>query len=392
MRDFGLGRKFVNVFTRSKGAANKFAAKRHDAQRFISTISEDTWQTLSKSVFQQKGEGASRLLDDLQFIRKYCADNGVVIPKEVSQALNQVESKASVFAERMNKSVSKGIEPLKSCEYGTKFTEQNKEAIDVIKGFLNNESSAAFRKRLTAIKNNADDAVQNALQQQEDMFFDLRSKLSWIDSSSLFKTKIGDVADDVLQSGQKFYHGTTKARSIKKEGFSLLPKKKQANMSARELGEGIYLTPDKKVAAKFAGECGNIMHLDVNLNRVAAVNDAQIQNVQRAIVSEFGNVLDAHQLELLLKELFKRNGYNAAYTRQALGNHGILTGHMGKVNDILCGGKQSQLVVFDPKDISIASKTISERLQNQLLQLETAVKVSFRFLKARSEMGLFGIC
>ena len=58
--------------------------------------------------------------------------------------------------------------------------------------------------------------------------------------------------------------------------------------------------------------------------------------------------------ELIVKNLFQRNGYNAAYTKEALGE-GIFA--QNKLVDALVGGKQSQLVVFDPKDIQILDKT-----------------------------------
>ena len=77
-------------------------------------------------------------------------------------------------------------------------------------------------------------------------------------------------------------------------------------------------------------------------------------------------------MELLIKELFQRNGYNAAYTREALGS-GIFS--QKELVDKLAGGKQSQLVVFDPKDITILGKTLKERLSNQKMQFENLINM-----------------
>lgn len=370
-------KNFVNMFS-SKGANKALAAQRQQAEKFVSTISEDTWQSMSKMTFAQKGECPSQFLECLQMLRKYITENGVTLSSEVSQALELLERKAGVFAERLNNSVSKGIEPLNYGFYGLKFQKNNKKAFNVLNDFLKKECFSFATKP----HNSTNDKIVEQLMTIDRSF-------SNAIGNALFNSKIVQLSDNILQPGQIFYHGTKRAKAIKKHGFSLLPKKLQAIMGARELGEAVYLTPDKNVAARFAGLRGNIMHLKVNLDKVAVVNDMQLHELQKCIIRQLGENLDSHTLELVIKGLFKRNGYNAVYTSQALGNFGIFAGEHGVANDILCGGKQTQLAVFNPDDITILTKTFKERLKNQIKQTDTFIKMPIRYVKMLRECSPF---
>ncbi len=71
-----------------------------------------------------------------------------------------------------------------------------------------------------------------------------------------------------------------------------------------------------------------------------------------------------------MKELFKRNGFNAAYTREAIGQNILMLQNAKMVDDII-GAKQAQLCVFDAADIRILEKTFKDRCSNQALQTKS---------------------
>ena len=86
--------------------------------------------------------------------------------------------------------------------------------------------------------------------------------------------------------------------------------------------------------------------------------------------------------ELLIKNLFTRNGYNAVYASRALTPNTdsilqpLITGNQSLVNAVT-GGKQSQLAVFDPKDITILRKTMKEKIKDTATQVSTFIKSPF---------------
>ena len=128
------------------------------------------------------------------------------------------------------------------------------------------------------------------------------------------------------------------------------------------------------------------MHLDVNLKKVAAVNNDQLMMMNRVIklyLKESGiEITQPAVMEQIIKELFTRNGFNAVYTRNALSTgEGLFGFRQGKIIDAISGGKQSQLVVFNPEDISILNKSFTQRLQNQKDQVVQALMYPFRYVK-----------
>ena len=71
-----------------------------------------------------------------------------------------------------------------------------------------------------------------------------------------------------------------------------------------------------------------------------------------------------------MKELFKRNGFNAAYTREAIGQNILMLQNSKMVDDII-GAKQAQLCVFDAANIRILEKTFKDCCSNQALQTKS---------------------
>lgn len=358
-------------------SAQTLALKRQEAKKYVETISDETWNKLSNAIFEQKGDSKSILLDKLHKYKKFCDDNGIEMPDDVLQAYKQIEYKATIFSDRMAKAKAKGKTPENYWGYGEKFKKNNQEAFEKLEGFVQKQQAEAMQKYHDAVYSSTPDiqAIEKTKQIFEkihDNFLDI----NYIPNRDLYNSKIGTVADGIIENGQTFYHGTTNQRSIIKKGFQLIPKKSQALVGSRELGEGVYLTPDKSVASKYAGIFGGILPVKVDTQKIAAVNNAQLSSIMENITEKLG-FQDPAATELIIKKLFQRNGYNAAYSREALGT-GLFA--QNKLVDILSGGRQSQLAVFDPNDIRILDKTLTERIYNEALQIGTVLKTPARII------------
>ena len=363
---------------RTEYSSNTLALKRQEAQNYVETISDETWDKMSKVIFEQKGESKSILLDKLHNYKKFCDENGIKMPDDVLQAYNQLEHKATIFSDRMAAAKAKGKTPENYWDFGEKFKKNNQEAFDKLEKFAQEQQDTAMQKYHDVVFNSAHEPkAADEAKQMFEKIYDNKLNIHYISYEELYNPKIGTVADGIIENGQTFYHGTKHQRAIKKNGFNLLPKKSQAAIASRELGQGVYTTPDKKVASKFAGVNGGILPLKVDTRKVAVVNNTQLDTISREILTNLGEwqIKNPAVMELVLKNLFQRNGYNAAYTREALGS-GLLS--TNKLVDALVGGKQSQLVVFDPKDIQILDKTLKERIGNEILQIVTALKTPGR--------------
>lgn len=367
-------KKACNVIksTGQKGYAETLKLQQSRAKNYVKTIPEKAWDEMSNALFQTASDKTLPLIENLKKLKQSCLKNDTNMPKEVEQAFHELERKAIVFNERLGVAKSKGKTPQNVEDFGEKFKENNKKQIDIIEDYLdklevkmcgydlpykefeaNKESFKESRKTISKIRFFANEV------------FDILPK-------DIYNHKIIPLADGILEQGQTFYHGTGNASRIKKAGFSLLPSKYQAGIAPRELGEGVYMTPDKEVAAYYAGINGSIVQANVELKNVAVVNNYQQSKIPEVIRKVLGvNLSSTFSIEAIVKELFKRNGYDAIYSREALG-----TGFSAdtKLIDKLSGGKQSQLVVLDAENIKIIDKTFKQRVENQLLQTKRFAK------------------
>ena len=358
--------------------------KRIEAKNYVSSISEDTWKKMSKQIFVQPGESGSELLDYLKAVKEYCIKHEVKMGDEVQTALNRLEHKAAVFAERMNAVLAEGKIPQKFWTYGKKFRKNNLSDFTKLETFLKQEYSALDNK----IRNSLDHEDWKKAMDVQNELLGLRGTLRILDHLSLYNDKIGEVSDKIIHKGQIVFHGTKKQNTIAKNGFHLIPKAGQAAIAPRELGQGVYLTPDKRVASTFAGLRGGILKLKADTKKVAVVNDIQRANLSLVLSRTLGSYnLTPARHELLVSELFKRNGYNAVYAREALGKNCILGSFNQELVDKLAGGKQSQLVVFNPEDITVLNKSFKEKISNQALQIKTKLSIPLKIIQAiREEM------
>lgn len=359
--------------------------ERQNARKFVDSIPDETWDKISQSVFRQPGEAKSKILATLDDFKKYCTDQNIKLAPEVEEAYQTIEHKATLMADRLNVAVAKGKSLKNSYDYGKRFFSNNEKSVKILEKQLD-DMERQLKKKLE----NFDDPDWSKN-------FSMRCEISSIKNDfqtnfmygqNFHNPKIVELAKGILHDGQVFYHGTKHQSSIVKNGFHLMPKKHQAKVGSRELGEGVYLTPDKKVAAHYAGLRGGILHLDVKLNKVAAVGQDNIDNIMCAFVNninDFQNKINPLKIELLIKELFKRNGFNAAYTKEAIGNV-ILQDP--KLVDAIIGRKQSQLCVFDTSDIKILEKTFKDKAKNQALQIQNILELPLRMYNVFKEYGV----
>lgn len=385
-------RNTKNAFRSIKSAKTvvskeNLAKNRLNAQKQMAFIPESSWLEMSENIFSRQCEPASKFLANLKAVREYCAQTGLAIPDDVVESLTILERKGTTFATRMNRSISKGIEPQNVFEYSSKFKEKNKKHFDIITDFTEHLQEYAM-KAMRDVPYNQPELHRRSMENFERIGKTNRELRYFnIEDTALFNPKIGPVNEGILIPGQTFYHGTGRgnAKGIKKHGFSLLPKAHQAMDMSRELGEGVYLTTSKRVASNYAGLSGNILHTHINTQNMAVVNNFQLENVYYTIQNTVGKntSLSPELTELIIKELFQRNGYQSVYTRQALGKN-------RKVIDALSGGKQSQVVVFNPNDITLLEKSCSQRLYNQMQQIATFFKAPINYLKGYKEALLNG--
>lgn len=354
------------------------ALKRRQAEAYVASISDTTWDKLSKSIFVQPNESKSRLLDKLHEIKGTYDELGLALPENVAGAFKTLEHKATVFADRMGVAVSKGKEQKNYWTYGEKFVKTHKEAFSTIDNYVTEARNNMMKKLDTAIKQRDMEAINKA--QEDYTKISQVRPIRYVDSSDLYSDKIREVAADELKNGQMLYHGTKHAKEILAGGFSLVPKNGQAATASRELGQGVYLTPSKRAASWHAGMSGQILHLKINEGKIAAVNNNQLSNITTTATMELGeSAREPATRELLIKTLFQRNGYKAAYSREALG--GGLLYDPRKIVDALAGGKQSQVCVFDPNDIKILGKSFAERVKNQTMQIGSVLKSPYNMIK-----------
>lgn len=326
-------------------AFGKALFSRKPAVNTLSGITETQWSKLSQSVFRQANEPKSAFLTHLDKFKT----SGLDIPKDVQHALNTLERKATIFADRMDGAVSRGSQPALK-DYYNDFKKINSEQFNIIENYLKNLMNQSFGSK------NWSEIVElhrGILCRPETIagHHDL-----------MYCGKIAQTDKNIFGSNPIFYHGTKHQNSIARNGFRTKAGFFQRTFGSRELGDAVYLTPDKDVAAFYAGLRGGILKTSVNELSSASVNNRQLSNMVFAIRQELGSEVN---IEQVMKELFKKNGYNAAYSRE-----GLSYGFFSEQIDPLIGKAQSQLAVYTPEDISILNKTLAERIGNTKLQFK----------------------
>ena len=350
----------------------KIPEMRKKAQKLVDTIDDKTWEKMSRAIFRNSAHTNTPFVKKLKFLRAFCKKNNIELSDDVAKSIQILSKRGKLFAQKMNEALSKGLNPHNQEKYTQKFVKINQKEFDTIKKII------------------------ETLPPEVQVRFKALYNFETMSSKMLYDERIYQVSNNVIKRNQTFYHGTKSQEKIIKNGFSSTSGQLGAN---REIGEAVYLTPKKRVASYFARIKGSILKLRVNTKKVAAINDAQLTKIIKEIKENIGidlkNITNPFEIELLIKNLFTRNGYNAVYSSRALTpNIGtelqpLMTTNQALINT-LTGGKQSQLAVFNPKDITILRKTMNEKIKDTATQVSTFIKSPFirfkYFIKTLKEL------
>lgn len=317
---------------------------RKPAVNTLAGITEAQWSKLSQSVFRQANEPKSAFLVQLDKLK----NSGLDMPKDVQQALNTLERKATIFADRMDGAVARGTQPARK-NYYEEFQRINSEQFELVENYIRELANSSCD-------------IKNQSKIRSLLYHDSIFRPSTITGHHdiMYCGKIAQTDKNIFGSNPIFYHGTKHQISIAKNGFRTKARLFQRMFGSRELGDAVYLTPDKEVAAFYAGLRGGIIKTSVSKLNPASVNQRQFSDMVYNIAEKIGLT---DNVEQIMKELFKRNGYNAAYSRE-----GLSFGLFSEQIDPIIGKAQSQLAVYTPEDIKILPKTLAERIENTKLQ------------------------
>ena len=314
-------------------------------KNFMAQVNESSLNRISRLIFRQANEPKSSFLVTLNRFDS----SGLEMTPEAERALKLLKEKATMFADRMDRAIACGKEPAAK-DYYKDFQRVHSDLFQTISDFLETKLTGSYY----------DEGYQKIWELKKSLFRPARIKSH---ADLMYCGKITQTEKSILPADGIFYHGTKHEHRIEKEGFRTRPKFIQEFLGmSRELGDGVYFSPEKEVAAFFAGLNGGVVKAKVNNLKPASINSRQLSSMIDEIYGEFG--ADAN-IDKLIKELFKRNGYNAAYAQKELSKH-LVSASI----DTVIGKPQSQLAVYNPQDICILSKTKSERRADTFLQFK----------------------
>ena len=215
----------------------------------------------------------------------------------------------------------------------------------------------------------------------------------WDSTTATLNSYVRSCPKEILPKNGVYFHGTRKAKQIYKNGINPFGSNQSA---ARELGAGIYTTPDTRVAGMFSMVHGTIMPLQLDSSaKVAFVDEAAFSKVSDRALSvlfEHFNVTQnidkmseiAHNaplVESMMRRLFVEAGYDAAYMPKGM-KAGLLSALMPDVNKVI-GRPQSQLVVFNGEKLEIIDRKLFQRIGDVGSKFATygnTLKYSWNFL------------
>lgn len=203
------------------------------------------------------------------------------------------------------------------------------------------------------------------------------SKMLFCEPTSKFSddTRIRGIDKGIFHKEQIFYHGEQINRKTKSYIID------EDHIICEELGDGIYITPSKKVAAFWAGIKGNIFKLKLNTDKIAQVNQKQIETMVNVIANNargFNANPTGQRLNIIIRMLFQKNGYDAAYAESSMSN-GFK--NAGIFFDTMIGERQQQLAIYNNNVVEVLSKNLKEKFSYQILQIKSYIQYCMNLLK-----------
>ncbi|MCM1265905.1 MAG: hypothetical protein NC200_06870 [Candidatus Gastranaerophilales bacterium] len=313
----------------------------------------------------QKPEHKTVLHQDIAEMEAFFAKHNIVPDKETDTAIKTLKQNLEQHCTNIEQDLLAGRE-VKMYERIDEFGIANKRDFSIIQEFIQ--------------KQNIGDS------------FDLSWKFSeyTAKNNTNLIPNIGECPAQVLPNNGVFYHGTMKQNKVYKEGFTPFASNQLEN-SCRELGAGVYLTPDVRVAAYFTNLVGSIIPVQLGKNSKIAliteeshkalsslVDKLQIERMPKEELEKLPQDVKNALHECLFQKVIKEAGYDAAYIPKGVKAGGGLFGDIfgGNINEAI-GTNQSQLVVFSPEKIEVAPRGLKDRicdLKEKFSAMKSAIK------------------
>ena len=289
-------------------------------------------------------EHKTGLGQDIAEAEKFLKDKNITPDKETSKAFQSLKQNLNRYADNLQEQYAKGA-AVDEYKLQEKFRAKNADNFSVISDFMGKQDSELQYR-----------------------FSELGANLSLIPN-------IKECPKDILPNDGIFYHGTKHAKQVYKTGFTNYASN-QINSFGRELGAGVYVTPDIGVASYFSGLFGNIipvtMAKDTKIALIPENSYATLSSSISKFLSERAPKKELDKLpkatrnamrECLTEKVIKAAGYDAAYIPKGVqSGGGIFAGIFNPDINKVIGKKQSQLVIFTPEKMEIAPRTLKQRI------------------------------
>ena len=328
-------------------------------------------------------KNSTKLADALDDVEALIKESGLEPDAKITDAISSLRENLNKFTGEIQEALSRG-ENVSIYDKTREFETSNSKMASIIEDFLDDfkYNKMDFKARYST--------EGEAVSELGDIF---GYRLS---NAAAPKNIITECPKDVLDITQTFYHGTRNSGKVYKNGFTPYVSN-QLTRAPRELGAGIYTTPDKRVAASFTQFAGNIIPVKLDADaKVAFMDENNYNNFANRILKFLNermpqSALDAlpkdeknAMIELLYQKAFKDAGYDAVYIPKGVQAGLNLFG--GNVNE-MCGVNQSQLVIFSPEKLEISPRGLKERL----LDVGTKFKALMQSIKYAKEHPLAGL-
>lgn len=293
----------------------------------------------------KKPKHKTKLHEDITNLEEYIRKNNIPEDSDLVKAIKEFKGNYEKYITDLEKKLKTG-ETIDEYKLGKAFAEENSEVLQNIRKNLGFDYADRSRFHIYDVA-----------------------------TSSKIRNYIKECPAEMLPADGIFYHGTRKPRGIYKEGLTPF-KSRQAGKFTRELGAGVYITPDSKVASYFSGLMGDIIPIKMQKGvKVAYLDEATYKTFntkvnkflsERISMDEFKRLPQEEQntmVECIVNKIFTQAGYDAAYIPKGVKGGGIMAFLMPDINKVI-GRNQQQVVVFKPENLEIVSRSFSERVND----------------------------
>ena len=359
---YSIGRNPAKAAKALKGNENIVTQAYEQGQKIAEEImtKEGSFKTTIESVMQvfRKPPHKSNLSGKLEQLEKYIKEKNIPEDSALAKSVKKIKQNLDVHLSKQEQDLINGAE--RELDSGKKFIEQNKGDFEIISEHFN---GAGFGT-------------------PEYSFLDNFRTYNIYESDVALIDHIRECPAGVLPNDGIFYHGTTKAGKVYQSGMTPFVSN-QLESYPRELGAGIYTTPDARVAASFSGILGTI--LPVRLaegSKIAMVSEDAYKYYNQSLSKYIAERMTPEEIEKLPKDvknatmecltrkMFQHAGYDAAYIPKGVKGGGLFAGLLNpNINEVI-GANQSQVVVFSPEKLSVAPRSFKERVCDLKLKFE----------------------